>query len=374
MAGIYIHIPFCKQACHYCNFHFSTTLHQKDELVNALIKEIALQKNYLSTSIETIYFGGGTPSLLSSEQINSLLKEVYQNYPINDKLEITLECNPDDINSINLESWKREGINRLSIGIQSFFEEDLQWMNRAHNAKQSLQSIQLAKEIEFNNLTIDLIYGVPGLSNEKWLQNLNIANDLGISHLSCYALTVEPKTALEKFIEKGTKNEPDTNHQSEQFEMLMIWAAAHEFEHYEISNFARPGFESKHNSNYWKGEQYLGIGPSAHSFNGTSRQWNISNNAVYIKSIAENSLPFEMEILTEKQRLNEYIMTALRTKEGISLLELSTKFPKEASEEIAQNSSKYIHQELMKLEANHLTLTNKGKLFADGIASDLFAV
>ena len=268
---------------------------------------------------------------------------------------------------------KLAGINRLSIGVQSFFEEDLQWMNRAHNSKQALQSIQLAQAAGFNNITIDLIYGTPTLSDEKWRQNFETALSLNIPHLSCYALTVEPKTALEKMIAQHKIDNVNADTQSRQFELLMQWTEQAGYEHYEISNFAKPGFRSKHNSSYWQGKSYLGLGPSAHSFNGTSRQWNVANNALYLKSIEQNLVPYEKEELTATQQLNEYIMTSLRTMEGLSLLIVKEKWGTTLSQRIALASAKYITQQLMIRNNEQLILTKKGKLFADGIAADLFS-
>src|SRR6188474_1939990 len=323
MAGIYIHIPFCRQACHYCNFHFSTSLRYKNELLDSLLKETELQKDYLGNElVETIYFGGGTPSILQISDLRLQIEKIRETFNISKNAEITLEANPDDVNEEKLTGWKEIGINRLSIGVQSFFEEDLLWMNRAHNAKQAIDNLQLAIK-QFDNITIDLIYGHPLLSNEKWKQNVEKVIALNIPHISCYALTVEPKTPLSKMIKEKKKEDIQQEKQAEQFLLLMQWLEDAGYEHYEISNFAKPSFRSRHNSSYWQGKKYLGLGPSAHSFNGESRQWNISNNNVYIESLAGNKIPFEKEILTQSQKTNEYIMTALRTKEGLDLKELS---------------------------------------------------
>ena len=319
MAGIYIHIPFCKQACHYCNFHFTTSVRHKNELVAALLKEIELQQEYFGQeTVETIYFGGGTPSLLQIEDLILEIDKIRSIYTVAENAEITLETNPDDITEEKLIRWKEVGINRLSIGIQSFFEEDLQWMNRAHNVQQAIDNLQLAKNY-FDNITIDLIYGTPLLTNEKWKQNVDTAIAFSVPHLSCYALTVEPKTPLQKMINSGKAEDVDPYKQSEQFLLLMQWLEEAGYEHYEISNFAKPGFCSRHNSSYWQGRKYLGIGPSAHSFDGSSRQWNVSNNTSYIESISKGIIPFEKEILTPVQKMNEYIMTSLRTSEGLNL-------------------------------------------------------
>lgn len=364
MAGVYIHIPFCRQACHYCNFHFATSLHYKDELIAALLKEVSLQKDYLQNEpVETIYFGGGTPSLLDIGDIVSLLGEIKKVFNISPGAEITLESNPDDITEKQLQGWKATGINRLSIGIQSFFEEDLQWMNRAHNAQQAIENLQLAMRY-FDNITIDLIYGTPQLTNERWKSNVDTAVSLGIPHLSCYALTVEPKTPLDKMIRLQQSANVDPGKQSEQFLLLMEWMEQAGYEHYEISNFAKPGWRSRHNSSYWMSKKYLGLGPSAHSFNGDSRQWNIANNNSYIQSLGKDLVPFEREVLTDTQKLNEYIMTSLRTMEGVQ--------PGMAGTQILEKSKKFIDTGLMKLENDSLVLTREGKLLADGIAAELF--
>lgn len=371
MAGIYIHIPFCKQACHYCNFHFSTSLHYKKDFIQALIKEITLQKGYLNDQVvETIYFGGGTPSLLTEEELKNILNALQQNFTIAKNIEYTLEANPDDITEEKLLIWKSAGINRLSIGVQSFFEEDLVWMNRAHNASQAIESLELAKKY-FENITIDLIYGSPGLSDEKWKHNVDTAISLNIPHLSCYALTVEPKTPLDKMIRLQKSNDVDANKQSSQFLLLMQWLEEAGYEHYEISNFAKSGWRSRHNSSYWQGKHYLGLGPSAHSFNGKERQWNIANNTKYIEDISKNVIPFEKEILTPVQVLNEYIMTSLRTIEGLNLEAISGK-QADVVEELKNKSRKFIDAGLITFQNNSFVLTREGKLLADGIASDLF--
>lgn len=365
MAGIYIHIPFCKQACHYCNFHFATSLHYKNDLVAALLKEISLQKEYLEgESVETIYFGGGTPSLCTNQELKSIVETIKSLQRVINDAEITLEANPDDISDETLAGWKEIGINRLSIGVQSFFEEDLKWMNRAHTAQQAIDTLQLAKK-HFDNITIDLIYGTPQLTNEKWEQDVKTAVSLNIPHLSCYALTVENRTPLDKMIRQNKSPDINPDKQSEQFLLLMQWLEEAGYEHYEISNFARPGWRSRHNSSYWQGKKYLGLGPSAHSFNGISRQWNISNNNIYIESIKKGIIPLEKEILTETQKLNEYIMTSLRTAGGLSL-DITGK-------EMIDKSQKFIAARLMKLENNSLVLTREGKLLADGIAAELFS-
>ena len=375
MAGIYIHIPFCRQACHYCNFHFATSLTHKNELVASLLKEIDIQKNYLQDEIvETVYFGGGTPSLLEIAELRSQLEKIRTTFVVSSDAEITLEANPDDISEEKLRGWKEAGINRLSIGIQSFFDEDLQWMNRAHTAREAMDNLQLAR-LEFENITADLIYGTPSLTNDKWRKNVETILSYNIPHLSCYALTVEPKTPLQKMILSGKSETVNPDQQSEQFLLLMDWLAEAGYEHYEISNFAKPGFRSRHNASYWQGKKYLGIGPSAHSFDGVSRQWNIANNVRYIHSLGQNLLPFEKELLTAGQQLNEYIMTSLRTVGGLDLNLVENKFGKEAVGKLESESRKYLASKKMKRsESGHLILTREGKLLADGIASDLFQI
>jgi len=336
--------------------------------VAALLSEMSLRKDYLTDElVETIYFGGGTPSLLPSKDHAALIEKIYSTLQVSPNAEITLETNPDDISEERLKDWKETGINRLSIGIQSFFEEDLKWMNRAHNADQAVNSLQSAAR-QFNNITVDLIYGTPLLTDEKWKKNVDKAVNEGVVHLSCYALTVEPKTPLHKLIQEQRIADIDPDKQSEQFLSLMQWMEEAGYEHYEISNFAKPGFRSRHNSSYWKGEKYLGIGPSAHSFDGLSRQWNISNNNIYIDSVKKEIIPHEKEILTATQHLNEYIMTSLRTWEGLDLKKVEDAI----DNELRAVSRKFIERGLMTEESDHLKLTREGKLLADGIAAELF--
>jgi oxygen-independent coproporphyrinogen-3 oxidase len=374
MAGIYIHIPFCRKACHYCNFHFSTTHHQIQPMMAAIEKEALLQRNYLNENIETLYLGGGTPSILSIEDLQKLMATIRREYNIEPTAEVTIETNPDDFQEEKLIAWKQLGINRLSIGIQSFFDADLQWMNRAHTSRQAEQCISMAKVAGFDNITIDLIYGTPTLSDEAWKENVDKALSLGIDHISCYALTVEPKTGLDKMIQQKKIAAIDPDKQARHFSLLMQWLSDAGFEHYEISNFSKPGKRSKHNSNYWNAVNYLGLGPSAHSFNGGSRQWNIANNALYIQSLAKDQLPFEIEILTPMQQLNEYIMTSLRTMEGLSLEKVKNNWGEVELDQIIQIAQKPIKQGYMIQQENKLILTNEGRLMADGIASDLFFV
>ena len=372
MAGIYIHIPFCRKACNYCNFHFSTNTRLKDEFIDALLKETELQKHYINGAVESIYLGGGTPSILSADEVKTILQKQYEIFDIKENAEITIEANPDDITNEKLKEWKAAGINRLSIGIQSFFEEDLAWMNRAHNAEQALQCVPMAQEAGFENITIDLIYGSPSLTDENWKANVQKAIALNIPHLSCYALTVEPKTALEKLINTKKLAPVDPEKQARHFEQLIEWTNAAGYEQYEISNFAKPGNRSRHNSSYWQGKSYLGLGPSAHSFTGSSRQWNIANNALYIKSLQSGMLHFEIEHLTPDQQFNEYIMTGLRTMEGVSLQKIRADFGKEKSEYLLNAAQPHLAKYHLELAGEMLKTTNAGKLLADGIASDLF--
>ncbi len=375
MAGIYIHIPFCRQACHYCNFHFSTSLRYKNDFLAALLKEIELQSanNYLENRvIETIYFGGGTPSLLSNEEVKSILNKLQEQFVVSPGAEITLEANPDDVTDEKLAGWKASGINRLSIGIQSLFDEDLQWMNRAHTANDARQVIQKARNAGFDNFTVDLIYGTPGLTDDKWKQNMDWVLQQNITHLSCYALTVEEKTPLDKQIRLHQKVDIDPEQQSRQFLLLMQTMKQAGFEHYEISNFAKPGHRSKHNSSYWHGTHYLGLGPSAHSFNGNSRQWNVANNQQYIQSLQQNIILFEKEELTTVQQLNEYIMTSLRLMEGCDLNSIKEKFGEEKAAQLEAESIAFVNKNWLMEANNHLILTGEGKLFADRIAAELF--
>lgn len=368
MSGIYIHIPFCRQACHYCNFHFSTSLRYKNELISSLLKETDLQyKNFGHEVIGTVYFGGGTPSLCTAGEIASVIDKLRKRFLITADAEITLEANPDDISADKLQAWRSIGVNRLSIGVQSFFEEDLLWMNRAHNARQARENLELAAQ-HFDNITIDLIYGTPGLTHEKWQQNVDTALSLGIPHIACYALTVEPQTPLDKLIRQQRYAPVDPDRQSEQFLLLMDWMAAAGFEHYEISNFAKPGFRSRHNSSYWQGKKYLGLGPSAHSFDGSARWWNIANNNKYIESVSRGELHIEKEILSPVQQLNEYIMISLRTMEGLDLSKLN----ETEREGLLTGAKKYMERGSIALDNGFLKLTKSGKLLADGIASDLF--
>jgi oxygen-independent coproporphyrinogen III oxidase len=323
-------------------------------------------------TIETIYFGGGTPSLLTAAEINALLETIQQHYRVAPLAEITLEANPDDMDREKMLAWKQQGINRLSIGVQSFVDADLQWMNRAHNASQSVACIKTARDCGFQNLTIDLIYGSPTLTHDAWAANIDTALALQIPHLSCYALTVEPQTALQKMIAQQKKDNVDSEAQAQQFLFLMEKMQEAGYAHYEISNYALPGFESRHNSAYWEGTHYLGIGPSAHSFNGVSRQWNVSNNAQYAAALQKGELLFETETLSPVQQLNEYIMIRLRTARGLDLETVATRWGAEKTATLEKNSLRYLASGHIKMADKHLILTRQGKLFADGIAADLF--
>ncbi len=371
--GLYIHIPFCKQACHYCDFHFSTSLKKKSELVNSLCKELVLRKEEIVGEVETIYFGGGTPSLLSSEELQQILDTIYSNYKVSKNPEITLEANPDDLSSSQVHKFTNSRINRLSIGVQSFYEEDLKLMNRAHNASEALQCIKDAKQY-FENISIDLIYGIPGMSNERWKENLEIALKLDVPHLSCYALTIEPKTALKKFIEKGIVPPVDEEVAKQHYEILLSETEKAGLENYEFSNFGKPGFHSRNNTAYWEGKSYLGIGPSAHSYDGKSRSWNVANNTRYIKSIEAGELPSERENLSKEDMYNEYIMTGLRTQNGVSLEKVESEFGKDFSKYLLEQAANPIKNELLILEKNTLKISKKGKFLSDGIAADLFLV
>lgn len=375
MSGIYLHIPFCKQACHYCDFHFSTSMKKKKEMMAMMAREIALRSDWFSgstpTVIETIYFGGGTPSVLDSADLNFLLDTIDKHFKVGSSPEITVEANPDDLTSDYLKALSRTPVNRLSIGVQSFFEEDLRLMNRAHNATQALASVQMATDF-FDSISLDLIYGIPGLTDEKWMQNINRALQLGVSHISSYALTVESKTALAHFVKKGIIPKPDDAQAQAQFLMIIDQLEAHDFVHYELSNFAKEGYFSKNNSAYWLGKPYLGIGPSAHSFNGVQRGWNVSNNSQYIHALHENLLPLEVETLSLTDRYNEYVMTGLRTIWGVDLGRLETEFGPRFKTYFLQQAASHLEQHLLYIDGEIVRTTRKGKFLSDGIASDLF--
>lgn len=373
MAGIYIHIPFCKQACHYCDFHFSTSLIYKDEMLTAIHKEILLQKNYLENQkIETIYFGGGTPSLLSADEISLLIAKIQSTFEVINHPEITLEANPDDLGIEKLKDLRNAEVNRLSIGVQSFFDEDLKWMNRAHKVNEAESAIKRAQDFGLENITIDLIYGYPLLNDDKWKQNIKRAIDFQIPHISSYSMTVEPQTALASFIDKGKQKPMDELQSARQFQILIEELTANGFEHYEISNFAKLNQYSKHNTNYWRGVNYLGIGPSAHSFNGETRQWNVANNAKYLAELLKGKIPFELEKLSLENKYNEYIMTSLRTQWGVDLLKIEQDFSERQKKNLLAAAEEYLDKDWLALIDDKLVLTIKGKLYADLITSELF--
>jgi oxygen-independent coproporphyrinogen-3 oxidase len=373
MAGIYVHIPFCRQACHYCNFYFSVSLASKNGFIGALLKEIVLQQTYLAgETVDTLYFGGGTPSLLERADLSEILAAIRTNFQVSPQAEITLEANPDDISAGELSGWKAVGINRLSIGIQSFIEKDLRWMNRAHNAEQARNCIALAQSAGFTNLSVDLIYGTPGLGDQEWQENVDAVIGMHIPHLSCYALTVETGTALDKMIAQHKREPADPEQQARQFLQLVDRLGDAGYEHYEISNFARPGMRSRHNASYWAGTRYLGLGPSAHSYNGRSRQWNVASNLRYGQELEKGILPFESETLTLVQHLNEYIMTSLRTAEGLDTSRVEKLYGAGATDQLEAGSAKYINKGHLTRNGSFLQLSREGKLFADGIAADLF--
>lgn len=374
MAGIYIHIPFCKQKCSYCDFHFSTNLQHKPNLIQAINKELEIRKNEISTPLETIYFGGGTPSILSEIELESIFETIYKNYSTKNLKEITLEANPDDLNKEKLNFLKSTPINRFSIGVQSFFEEDLKLMNRAHNAQEAETSIKLAQDFGFENITIDLIYGSTTTTNEMWKQNLQKAIELNVPHISSYALTVEEKTILNHQIKKGITKPVDEDRQNEQFQLLVDTLTSNDFIQYEISNFGKEEYFSLHNSNYWKGIHYLGIGPSAHSYNGKTRAWNIANNSKYIQAINKNNLPQEIEVLNEVEKFNEMIMIGLRTIYGIDLNRINSEFSQPLVNSFHQELNQLINENLVEKKENKIILKPEAKFFADGIASRLFYI
>ena len=371
MAGIYIHIPFCKQACHYCDFHFSTSMKKKEEMIAALHRELFLRKKEITEPVETIYFGGGTPSVLLNSEINLLIDAIYQLFDVAENPEITLEANPDDLTADRIKELAQSKINRLSIGIQSFFDEDLKMMNRAHNATEAWNSLQEAKKY-FDNISIDLIYGIPEMTVDRWQQNVQKALGLNIPHISSYALTVEPKTALATLIKNGKIPTPDDGVAHEHFLLLIEMLEKAGFIHYELSNFGKPDYFSKNNSAYWLAKNYLGIGPSAHSFNGENRSWNIANNSLYINAIQQDKLPSEEEVLSKNDRYNEYIMTGLRTVWGVSLEKIKSDFGQYYLDYLLKNTEIFLINDQLIIENNILKTTLKGKFFCDGIASELF--
>lgn len=375
MAGIYIHIPFCKKACVYCDFHFSTSFRYKSELIESICKELKARKSYLNTtSIETIYFGGGTPSILNEEELTSILSMIFEEFKVSPTAEITLEANPDDLDREQLLMLKRNKINRLSIGIQSFVSRDLLFMNRSHTIKQAIDSVEMAKHLGFDNITIDLIYGIPNLSQKEWKLNIHKALQLEVNHISAYCLTSEEKTQMHHEIKKGSYQLPNDATTSTQFNILIQELTQNGYEQYEISNFSRIGHRSKHNSSYWKQKHFLGVGPSAHSFNGTTRQWNVANNLKYLKGAKENEWNYEEEILDENTRYNEYIMTSLRTSWGVDIHFLEENFHERLVSHFLRESALFVNNNQLQQQDSCFVLSNKGKLLADHIASELFVV
>jgi oxygen-independent coproporphyrinogen-3 oxidase len=373
MAGIYFHIPFCRKACHYCNFHFSTSLKYKNEMVQALLRELEIRKDFLKgEAIDTIYFGGGTPSLLDEDDVARLMDKVQTVYKPSHLKEVTLEANPDDIHTSNIKSWLKAGIDRLSIGVQSFYEEDLQYMNRTHNALQAERAIKASQDGGIENLSIDLIFGFPLLTHEKWTSNLRRVIEYQVPHVSTYAMTVEPQTALDAFVSKGKSEPMDPEQSAAQYEYVMAYLAQHGFEHYEISSFALPGKRAIHNSNYWRSIPYLGIGPSAHSYDGSRRQWNIAHNMKYIQAMEVSQPSLEEEVLTTEQQLNERIMIGLRTIEGVDLTFLKDIVSESKWFELEKVCLEMESKGKITIHKSCIKLTKEGKLYADLIASMLF--
>ncbi|WP_324674374.1 radical SAM family heme chaperone HemW [Hymenobacter sp. GOD-10R] len=375
MPGLYLHIPFCKQACHYCDFHFSTSMALKSRLVDALVQELALRRDYLgpAPTLDTIYFGGGTPSLLTGAELNTIFEAIHKHFGVSPQAEITLEANPDDLTAAKLRELCASPINRLSIGLQSFHEPHLRLMNRAHSAIESLSGVRAAQDAGFENISVDLIYGVPASDHRIWEQDMQQVFALGVPHLSCYALTIEPDTVFGRRLRKGTFVAPPDDFVAQQFELLLAQMHAHGYEQYEISNFCQPGRESRHNSNYWRGVPYLGLGPSAHSFDGISRQYAVANNTQYVTAVLErHEVPATYEVLSPTDRANEYLMTSLRTARGCDLAYLRDTLGLDLAaqhsdylQHLAQNGWATLRQEV-------LVLTDTGKLLADQITLELF--
>lgn len=373
MAGIYIHIPFCSSKCNYCNFYSIASSKHLDAYVPALLKEIELQQSYLEKEpIETIYIGGGTPSLLGYTQLASILEKLNKTFEIKPDAEITIEANPNDLSANKIKDFKNLFINRLSIGIQSFFEEDLKYLHRLHTSSQAETAVKRIQDAGFENISIDLIYGIPTLSDENWEKNLHYSFSLYVPHISAYSLTVETNTALNKLITKGKLTPVNEEQSINHFKALMQQTRENDFLHYEVSNFCKKDYFSKHNSNYWKGVKYLGLGPSAHSYNKAERQWNISDTQKYIEHLDLNKLLYEKEVLSETDKLNEYIMTSLRTMWGCDLNYIETHFGASEKKQIEKKSIQFINEKKMIKENNLLILSDEGFLFADGIAAALF--
>lgn len=375
MSGIYFHIPFCKQACHYCDFHFVTSLRYKKDLLEAMKSELEIrQEEFLSlgSPLQSIYFGGGTPSLLEAGEVADLLAWCDRLFGCSLVQEITLEANPDDLSAIKIQGLKEAGVNRLSIGVQSFFDEDLRWMNRAHQGEEAKLAIRRAQDAGLVNITADLIYGYPLLTDEKWMHNIRSMVELGVPHVSAYSMTVEPRTALGTWVRRGQEPPMDDDQSARQFEILMGHLAMSGYEHYEISNWAKAAYEAVHNTHYWKGKPYLGIGPSAHSFDGQKRSWNRANNAQYIASIQSGELPSEYEVLREEDRFNEYVMLSLRTKWGLDLSHTQATFQAAMHTHLLRELQPFVGNESLTIKEDRVVLTSKGKLIADHIAASLF--
>jgi oxygen-independent coproporphyrinogen III oxidase len=373
LSGIYLHIPFCKQACHYCDFHFSTSMGHKEATIQAIARELEMRQDYLQgQTVHTIYFGGGTPSLLIQEELQLLLQTIKGLFIVSDDVEITLEANPDDLSPEKLLELKAAGINRLSIGLQSFHEPHLRMMNRAHNAMESLQCVQDAQAAGFDNITVDLIYGIPAPDHSIWLEDLKMLFTLHVQHVSCYALTIEPDTAFGRWSKKGSFKPAEDEFTAQQFEILLEQMQQQGFVQYEVSNFSKPGYESKHNSNYWRGVHYLGVGPSAHSFNGPSRQYNVSHNRKYTEAISQGIIPCEIEELTVADQANDYLLTTLRTIWGCDLTVMRDKYGYDVQAMHTAYLQELNLKELASIQDNVLYLSDKGKLLADQITLDLF--
>jgi oxygen-independent coproporphyrinogen-3 oxidase len=373
LASIYIHIPFCKQACHYCNFHFSTSLKNKEAIVDAISLELSLKSNGFSETIDSIYFGGGTPSLLDINDFEILLNKIHKKYSISESVEITVECNPDDIYENKLIELKKMSINRLSIGVQSFVDEELKLMNRSHDSKIALESISKSKNL-FENISIDLMYGLPNSNFKNWEFNLNTIDQFNLNHISAYAITVEPKTALESYVKKQIIKMPDDDFVHSQFNLLYDFFTNKNYINYELNSFSKENYFSKNNSSYWLRKQYIGVGPSAHSYNGYERSWNISNNKKYIDDIKNKILFSGKETLSKVDRYNEYLMTGLRTVWGVSLDLLESDFGEKFKNHFLENSREYVNSDLIIENNGVYTTTKKGKFLADGIASNMFII
>ncbi|HPI29242.1 MAG TPA: radical SAM family heme chaperone HemW [Bacteroidales bacterium] len=374
MAGIYIHIPFCKRKCHYCNFYSVPSLRYKDELIAALHNELLLQKNYLDETVETIYFGGGTPSLLAVDDVKRIIDTVRDNYLLHSNPEITLEANPDDVDAQKVMELKNSEINRVSIGVQSFFHEDLKYLNRIHTSEQAEYAIKALQDAGLENLSIDFIYGMPSLGQEHWRKNLSRAVDMQVPHISAYAITVEPNTTLETLILSQKKQPISEAEGASEYRYVMKYLPENNYIHYEISNFCLPGFQSKHNSMYWENKPYLGIGPSAHSFNLKTRSWNINNIEAYLAAINNKTVPFESEELTVNQQFNEFVLMGLRTNRGVSVKAVGDLFGPEKSGYFQKILKKYENKDLLAVNGDNYQLSDEGKLFADRIISDFFVV